>query len=776
MLPNQREQRQKYIAWFLLISCVGLLIRTFGFSATSADLEQCLVVWMDELSGPGGLKTLANYTGDYNMPYVTVLWILTRIPIPRVIGIKLFSVLFDFIGAVAAGLLVEHFYPERFMLAFGLVFLSPIVIVNSSWWGQCDMVYTAFILLMLLCLIKDRPKTAFVLLGCAFSFKLQAILILPFVLIHYWKSRRYSAWHFLLVPITMIALCIPAIMGGYSPLIAFSVYKRQMGRYPFLFLTYPNIWGLFENAPYYRYQYAGIVAMLILLGVFAYYVITGKKIVSGKAWIRYAFFTVAVAMVFLPCMHERYGYLLEILAIIYAILDPEKWWVAVCYHISSAMVYYAQQFEPTFWEVVPARWMSLFYLVIFTAFFLVFASEERMEIIRYVRENGEAQPHTPKKEGRLEWAILNKLQTCLLPLIVLVTAALSIYVKRMPSDYTAPSFLPDFLEQEGNVHTAFYMFGIHLLTYIPRTPVLLMKTLIACMDVVLAYVAGCYGSGATIRIAMRPGKESFQVQMKFLLTYGLVLMLPSLFANGVLWVHVDCFCMTFFLLGLNAFQQKHDAVGTLLYALCCAIQFQYICFLPLLVILWLRKRKGERKRLLLILGGLLMLLLVLPLPALGIGYTLRDLYASYIRCFDIAGASGIGVYNFSALWPEGSMYGLWICLITYVLLLVWQFQVGKDQEMSVFLIWGYFAAVVFLPGMLIYYIVPLLVLLVIQWVKQGGFSGILGSLSLLTLLEFGEYLYDRETLFTPLFYEVILIGAFFVMMFRLMKTKEQKKE
>ncbi|MCR4588551.1 MAG: hypothetical protein K5682_09105, partial [Lachnospiraceae bacterium] len=318
---------------FLLISCVGLLIRTLGFEATSADLEQCLTVWMDELSAGNGLSGLSNYTGDYNMPYVTVLWIIAHLPFPRIICLKLFSAVFDFVGAIAAATLVSHFYKERFLLTYTLIYLSPITMVNSAWWGQCDMIYVAFLLLMILCLMKEKPMAAFVFLGCAFSFKLQAILILPFVLIHYWKTKKYSAVHFLLVPAVMVILCIPAIIAGYSPLVAFTVYARQTGRYPYLFITYPNIWTFFAEAPYYRYQYAGIAAMLIILGIFAYYVISRKQSVPNKKWVTYILFTVAVSMAFLPCMHERYGYFLEVIAIVYAILNPSKWWVAAGYYI-----------------------------------------------------------------------------------------------------------------------------------------------------------------------------------------------------------------------------------------------------------------------------------------------------------------------------------------------------------------------------------------------------------------------------------------------------------
>nr|MCR4587084.1 hypothetical protein [Lachnospiraceae bacterium] len=145
MLPREKEERQKFIVLFLLISCVGLLIRTFGLSWISDDMRICLTVWMDELEGGKGFSSLTAYTGDYNMPYITVLWLIARLPISRVAGVKAFSILFDYIGAIFAGLLAEHFYKNRFLIAYTLVLLSPVTMANSAWWGQCDMVYTAFL-------------------------------------------------------------------------------------------------------------------------------------------------------------------------------------------------------------------------------------------------------------------------------------------------------------------------------------------------------------------------------------------------------------------------------------------------------------------------------------------------------------------------------------------------------------------------------------------------------------------------------------------------------
>ena len=250
MIQNQklgREQTNKYICEgvFLLVSVVAFWIRWLGIEHITADIETCLIPWSDSMKTGYGVSILSTYDGDYNMPYVTVLWLLNYLPGRTIIKVKLFSIFFEYMGAVAGGLIVSHFISGEkknrfFVYAYSALLLYPSAILNGGYWGQCDFIYVTFLLYMIYALLKDRPVLAMILLGCAFSFKLQAVLILPVLVIYYWKNRRFSLLHFLIVPVVMELLCIPAILGGCSVFVPFSVYLRQLGRYPYLYVFYPN--------------------------------------------------------------------------------------------------------------------------------------------------------------------------------------------------------------------------------------------------------------------------------------------------------------------------------------------------------------------------------------------------------------------------------------------------------------------------------------------------------------------------------------------------------
>lgn len=245
LIQKGRKRGYLYIIILLLAGAAAFGVRLAGIEHITADFETCLIPWSAAMKTGEGPGILRAYDGDYNMPYVTVLWLLNYLPGRTIVKVKLFSVLFEYLGAAAAGLIAAHFAgteKKRFMFTAVCiaVLFYPSSVLNGAWWGQCDFIYVAFLLYMIYALLKGRYAAAMLLLGCAFSFKLQAVLILPVLLIFWWKKRSFSGAYFLLAAAMMEVLCIPAIAGGYSVFIPFSIYTRQLGRYPYMYVFYPN--------------------------------------------------------------------------------------------------------------------------------------------------------------------------------------------------------------------------------------------------------------------------------------------------------------------------------------------------------------------------------------------------------------------------------------------------------------------------------------------------------------------------------------------------------
>lgn len=390
-MTKRTDVSKKGILIFLLLSLIGLALRLWGIKFESGDWYESLSVWVAELDR-GGLRALSGYSGNYNMPYVTLLLFLTYLPIPPLISIKCLSILFDYIGAFTGGKLVVLCYGETqlakgntakekiFLLAYGGILLAPTVIVNSSWWAQSDSIYVSFILLALFYMLREKTVRSMIFWGIALAFKLQAILAVPILLLYYWKNRKFSFVYFLLIPLTMEILCLPSIIGGCSPLVTLTTYLGQIGENHAMCYYYSNLWTFFNWAPYWifgRMAVVGTSAVLLLTAVLILYRETHfdrSNILPYFVWIT------MTALCFLPNMHERYGYMMELGTILCAALDHRKWWRAIVLQ-GTTMILYAPVYLRRYLEYDPRIWAAI-WLAVYLA-----VSFEMISVLMKAKEN-----------------------------------------------------------------------------------------------------------------------------------------------------------------------------------------------------------------------------------------------------------------------------------------------------------------------------------------------------------------------------------------------------
>lgn len=320
-------------ALLLAVSLLGLYIRALGLDVISGDFRDCLNVWHMEIAGGGpGLDALLHYTGDYAMPYAFVIWLLGKLPVPFLYSLKGFHILFDFVLAAAAGLILKTLKPGRsyaFCLGYGVVLLLPNVVLNSSFWGQSDGLCAAFLLAAFYCWLRERYSAMMLLYGIAFSFKLQAVFFLPFLLIAYWLGRKFSVLRFLLVPLAMLVMNIPAVMAGFPLSVTVTKYMSQTGEYPWLYYFYPNLWFFFQARPYYLFSSGALLLSVSALLLFVVLLVKKHVVPDRFNGLAIALWTAYTCCFFLPSMHERYGYLCEILAVLLALVHVRSIWLPV---------------------------------------------------------------------------------------------------------------------------------------------------------------------------------------------------------------------------------------------------------------------------------------------------------------------------------------------------------------------------------------------------------------------------------------------------------------
>lgn len=355
----------------VLISIAGLILRFMGFSFEGVDYEECLSAWFDQLKAAGGINALSEYTGNYNHPYVTILYFLTFVPVSSLYSIKMVSVLFDFLeaGVLASAAMCaakEGKRREIGLLAYALVLCNPPAIMNSGYLAQCESVWTALGLLSFyLVIVKEKPGAGMFVFGMALAFKLQAIFILPILLTAYFYKKKFSIGNLLWVPAAIEILCIPAIIGGCGWNSGFTRFFQYMGEYPFMFYYYPNIWTFFQNAPYYVFGTVAVVFTFIVLLLFAALFAKSGKKYAVQDYLQYAAWTAMTCTMLLPCMHERYNYMAEILLPVSAVFD-RKLRVPALFLILVSTQCIGQQFmdwpKVSYYALAAANIIIYFYL------------------------------------------------------------------------------------------------------------------------------------------------------------------------------------------------------------------------------------------------------------------------------------------------------------------------------------------------------------------------------------------------------------------------------
>lgn len=333
MITRTNNRQFIKFAILLFISFLALFIRYLGRNVLSADLENCVTGWQKEIVSAGpGIDALASYTGDYAMPYVFLIWLLSKLPTPLLYSVKAVNVIFDLGLAVVVGKIIEYHRPENdysFCWGYCVTLLLPNVFLNSSFWGQCDAIYTFFLLAAFLSFLHKKYPFMMILFGVALSIKLQSIFFLPFLMMVYWMLREFSVFQFLLAPIAMMAMNIPAVLAGYPPTIAFTSYAKQIGGYPWLYYFYPNLYFFFQARPYYLFSSGAILLAIAALLIFVVLLVKKEVKLNREKLVPILLWTAYTCVFFLPSMHERYGYFAEIAAVILGIVNFHWIWVPV---------------------------------------------------------------------------------------------------------------------------------------------------------------------------------------------------------------------------------------------------------------------------------------------------------------------------------------------------------------------------------------------------------------------------------------------------------------
>ena len=341
------------LIYFILVTLFAITVRILLMKYNSGDYDMFLKPWFDTLKNYGGLPGLANDIGNYTPIYMTILAILTYIPIDSLITIKVVSIIFDFIGAltikkIVLELLCDNKHKNKIaLLIYSVCLFLPTIILNSSYWAQSDQIYTTFVLISLLFLIKKKYKLAILWWAVAFAFKFQAIFIFPLYVLMYIANRRIKIKYFLIIPITTFILSIPKVIYSHDLLAGFKVYYNQANTYQeYITLNFPNVYSIFLkgydlnnpnliNTPFKEMGTIGIIIMLVILITLAYFVRIKKINFDKHAIIEFGLFSVLMTTFLLPQMHERYLFMGDVISLLYLVINKKQYYVPIIIEMIS---------------------------------------------------------------------------------------------------------------------------------------------------------------------------------------------------------------------------------------------------------------------------------------------------------------------------------------------------------------------------------------------------------------------------------------------------------
>ena len=348
--------------FFTILTCLGLYFRLTLFTVKSGDYVKAFADWMRECHAAGGFAYLGIKPGvseastfDYNCLFQYVIVILHYIggSIPDIYLVKSVPVLFDFICAVTIFRIVYYVTDNNLtksMMAYAVMMFLPTAVLNSAAWAQNDSIYTAFVLLSFLHILKRNDNRAFIYLAFAYSFKQQAIFFVPFVVLIWLKNKikiRYVFW----IPVIHVLAMVPAAIAGRSWGDLLGTYGRQVQMFSRLTMNYPSIYTIVTSdlsGPVRKVLIsAGTMATVIIMGILAYYVYKKNFDLTGKYMVTLVVFTAEVCCFCLPAMHERYGYIPEVMAVIYGIISIKRVPVCVALQVITMITYTRYLFGST---------------------------------------------------------------------------------------------------------------------------------------------------------------------------------------------------------------------------------------------------------------------------------------------------------------------------------------------------------------------------------------------------------------------------------------------
>ncbi len=334
-----------YMDLLIVLAGIGIAValRYSMLDFKSVDFLKFTKDWYNTLRS-GGFTAFRQSFSNYNVPYLYLLYLVIRLlpNLPGVIATKIPSLLMDFAMAWLAYRIVRLQYchsPFPMFAAFAVLF-APTVALNSAFWGQADVLYTAPLVACLYFILIGHDLWAMIAFGVSVAFKAQAVFLLPFLLALV-PRRAVRWWTFVFVPAVMILALIPAWIAGRSLYSLLMIYPAQAGQYEQLSLHAPSAWSWIpDTGKFYSYFYpVGMATALATALAYWVLIFRSRAKLTPSLLIELATISVMLIPFVLPKMHERYFFPADVFTILLAFYIPRLFFIPVGMSLISFFSY-----------------------------------------------------------------------------------------------------------------------------------------------------------------------------------------------------------------------------------------------------------------------------------------------------------------------------------------------------------------------------------------------------------------------------------------------------
>ena len=341
-----------------IVTGISIVIRYMvALHPTNDMVGYILNGWMKSIES-AGFKNFYTIDADYSPLYLFMIAIFTKLPKGNQVTINGYTFyqnwmyyiksvyfLMDILIAVGVFLVVKEVTKDKTKAAIGYIIslCLPVQFANSALWGNNDSMYFCCFIYILYFILKRKDHLVWFFFGLSFSLKLQSVFVLPF-LFYLVFSRRLKFYPIYMALVALMLSFLPSYCCGASFLKPFEFFTKEVNGYSQLTLGCGNLWKFFSStnmdSSSDALNKASTWIGLLFIFLFTAIIYIRRIKLTKENIVFIGTFLIGIVPFFLPHMHERYFYSLDVLILVYCLVRKKRYFFVPLMQLSSGIAYY----------------------------------------------------------------------------------------------------------------------------------------------------------------------------------------------------------------------------------------------------------------------------------------------------------------------------------------------------------------------------------------------------------------------------------------------------